>query len=108
MMSGYNVWSYTDVDVTSLANQAKEQIIYALHNEGLLKGDPEEIARSYVIVLYTKGLLGSLWDRWRGTKKDASYLGVLKAVSSHVPRGEDENRKPAHLKVVPMPEKKND
>lgn len=104
-MSGYTVWQYTDTDLTALANQAKEQIISALANENLLKGDPEEIASQYVIVLYKRGFFGSLWDKFRGTDKDGTFFAVLKTVQHGISRdgGEEESEeepKPTHLKAV--------
>ncbi len=114
-MSTYQLWQFTETDMTSLANQAKEQILFALANEDLLKGDPEEIASQYAIVLHKKGWLGSLWDRIRGTDKDGTFFAVVKSVSTGIPKydgGEKEPKevkpKPNHLKSVPKPVYGND
>jgi hypothetical protein len=106
-MTYTTVWQYTETQMTELANQAKEQIIFALANEGLLKGDPEEIARTYVIVLHGKGYFGRLWDRWRGTDKEGLFFAVLKSVSGGVASDDGEEEKVPHLKVVPLPKKKD-
>ena len=106
-MSGYTttVYQYTEIQMTELANQAKEQIIFALANEGLIKGDPEAIAREYVIVLYKKNWLGRKWDKWRGIEEDETYFAVLKNVSLGVSTAGDGEEKPKatvhQLKVVP-------
>ena len=101
------VWQYSEAQMTELANQAKEHIIFALANEGLLKGDAEEISRTYVIVLHNKGVFGRIWDRWFGSDKEGLFLAVLKAVSGGVPRDEGEKEKVPNLKVVPLPKKKD-
>ena len=96
------IFQYTDEQRIGLLNQAKEQIIFALAHEGLLKGDPEDISRHYVIVLYARGLFGRIWDRFRGIEKSddgLSYFAVMKAVNYPM---EDDERKGSHLKVVPI------
>lgn len=102
-MTTMNMWTYSESDLTALANQAKEQIIFALGKEGLLKSDPEEIAREYVIVMYKKGWFGRQWDKWRGMEKDGSYFAVLKNVNSSAPRDDEETEEATvtHLKAVP-------
>ncbi len=106
-MTFSTVWQYTETQMTEFANQAKEQIIFALAHEGLLKKDPEEIARTYVIVLHNKGVFGRLWDLWRGTDKDGLFFAVLKGVSTGVPSDDGKEQKEPHLKIVPMPKKKD-
>ncbi len=102
----YTVWQHTELEMTSLANQAKELIIFALANEDLLKGDPEEIAGTYVIVLHKQLLFGRLWDKLRGLKGDGLYFSVLKGVSCLIPSDGDEKKSESHLKVVPLSEGK--
>lgn len=112
-MSGF-VYSYTEIQMTELANQAKEQIIFALCNEGLLKGDPEILSCEYVIVIHQKGLFGKIFDKFRGTDKDGLFFAVLKLVQD--PAGNGSSKKPkkakkgkaTHLTAVPMSDKKDD
>jgi hypothetical protein len=99
------MYQYSEAALMELANQAKEQIIFALANEDLLNGDPEVIARDYVIVLYKKGWLGRHWDKFRGIKDDGSYFAVLKNIPLGVASDNDDEEKPKatirHLKAVP-------
>ncbi len=102
----WTVYQYSEPELTSLANQAKEQLLFALSNEGLLKGDPHQIAREYAIVIHKKGWLGQLWDKWRGTDRDGAFFAVLKSVSTGVPSGDGEKEarpRPTHLRSVPSP-----
>ncbi len=81
----------TEEQTTELANLAKELIIKALGDEGLLNGDPEKIAQEYVIVTYKKGRFGLIWDKFRGVKEEGTYLTILKGVpGSNVDEKEDE------------------
>jgi len=90
-MSGQHYQYYSEIDLTALANQAKEAIILALANEGILTRDPLELAREYVLVMYRKGWFGRLWDKWRGIKEEECYLVVLKNVRlEEVPSDDDE------------------
>lgn len=78
-MGAYNVWSYTEADISCLANQAKEFMLEALFTEGLLRGNPDVIARDYTLVVYNKGTLGKAWDKFRGVKDDQLRIVVLRA-----------------------------
>ena len=88
-MSGQHYQYYSEIDLTALANQAKEAIILALANEGILTRDPLELAREYVLVMYRKGWFGRLWDKWRGIKEDDCYLAVLKNVRLELPSDDE-------------------
>jgi hypothetical protein len=112
-MSGFTMYQYTEVQMTELANQAKEQIVFALAGEGLLKGDPEDVAREYVIVLHQRGFFGKMYDKFRGTDKDGTFFAVLKTVQYGASSGgskpkKSEKTKATHLTAVPMPGKKED
>ncbi len=108
-------YMYTEVQMTELANQAKEQIVFALASEGLLKGDPEDISREYVVVLHQKGFFGKIYDRFRGTDKDGTFFAVLKSVQYGATSGGSKPKKEKKSKKVkathltaPLPGKKED
>ncbi len=97
-MSDFTLYQYSDSDLTAFANQAKESIIFALANEGMLNGDPVEISQNYVIVLYKKGWFGRQWDKWRSIEK-GSYFAVLKNVRLDFPSDDEVETK---AKVIPL------
>ena len=89
-MSGMTLYQYSETELTALANQAKEAIIFALANEGILTRDPSEVTQNYVLVMYRQGWFGRQWDKWRGIEENVSYIAVLKNVRTDVPSDDDE------------------
>ncbi len=71
------VYTYTDEDLTRLANQVKESMLAFLVNEGHLALSVEEyedFCGSHVVLLARPGMFGRLWDKVRGLTDENYYI----------------------------------
>ncbi len=71
--------SYTDTELSELANQVKELVLSTMHVEGELPGDPEQLSATYAVILVRGSMLGRLWNKMRGIEDNDSRWVVVKS-----------------------------
>ena len=78
-MPGMHVYSFTEEDLTKLANQVKEVLVATLHVEGELPGEPKKISSSYAVLAVKGNMLGRLWNKVRGVEDEELRWTVVKS-----------------------------
>jgi hypothetical protein len=90
-MPRLHTYTFTESDLTGLANQVKEVVITGLVQEGFIDGDPEEIAATYAVVTFRDNILGRFWNKLRGLKeKEEARMCFVKAVDPLEVKKDDE------------------
>ncbi len=63
------------------SNLAKEVMLTALENDGILKeGEAETLSARYAVIVRQKGMLGKAWDKFRKVEDNCLSYTVLKIV----------------------------
>jgi len=80
---GY-LYTYEECDMTSFANQIKEQLIYQLHLDGVIDADTcEEILNHYAVTMVKKGWLGTMIDKACGIKDNKGLAIMVARIIGH-------------------------
>lgn len=72
----WQISSYSDLELTEVANQIKEILLLGLEKEGLIKNSAN-ISANYAIVVAKKNLLGRAVDLITGRKPEDDNLSRL-------------------------------
>jgi uncharacterized lipoprotein YbaY len=60
------LYSYTEAELTALANQILEVVATGLHKEGILPEDPEHVCGKYTVLIAEPTVFGRIWNKIRG------------------------------------------
>jgi len=73
-----SLYSFTDKDITTTVNIAKEVTLAGMAREGFLTGEQYNILiKDYVIVVVKKGWFGKLFDKVRGIDSDPNSISYM-------------------------------
>lgn len=76
-----DIYKIDQEQLTELANGVKEELVFILAREDLLKCPAESINKNFAIIIYRKNLLGKIWDKARMFRKDSTIrISVVKCV----------------------------
>lgn len=77
-----DMYTYTEPELTSFANQIKDFLVVALAKEEVIEADPEAVAATYAIVVVKGSRLGKLWNKARGIEDNGIRIAVVKCLDS--------------------------
>ena len=75
------IYQLTIQDLQHNVNTSMETVIRGLEQEGLLKKPANEILGKYVVIVYTRGCLGRLWDKILKKGNSNTYFTFAKTIA---------------------------
>ena len=75
------LYSFTELELTKLANRVKEGLISTLASEGILVEDAESISGTYAVTITQPSFFGRVWCKVRGLKGDDLVICVVRSTN---------------------------